>query len=77
MPRNRNSDGDLEMLQWTTAEGGRRLGLIIHQDDAQRECAYDRDSHVGRLDQTLDLAPVGVVVSMIEDQRTILAEAPK
>src|SRR5229473_7368949 len=37
-----NSDGDLEMLQWTTMAGGRRLGLIVHHTDAEREYAYDR-----------------------------------
>ena len=53
-----NSDGDLEMLQWTTIGApGRRFGLIVHHDDAEREYAYDRDSHVGRLDKALDAAP--------------------
>jgi hypothetical protein len=46
-----NSDGDLEMLQWTTAGSGRRFGLIVHHTDAVREYAYDRDSKVGRLDK--------------------------
>ena len=68
-----NSDGDLEMLQWTTAGDGRRLGLIVHHDDAEREYAYDRDSHIGRLDEALDLAgPAGwVVVSIKDDWRTV------
>ncbi len=52
-----NSDGDLEMLQWTTAGEGPRFGLIVHHDDAEREWAYDRDSAVGRLDQAWDMAP--------------------
>jgi phosphoserine phosphatase len=51
-----NSDGDLEMLQWTDAGGGRRLLVLIHHTDAEREWAYDRDSHIGRLDQALDEA---------------------
>jgi hypothetical protein len=51
-----NSDGDLQMLQWTTAGDGRRLGLLLHHTDAEREWAYDRESHVGRLDKALDLA---------------------
>jgi len=52
-----NSDGDLEMLQWTTLAGDRRrLGLIVHHTDAVREYAYDRDSHFGRLDTALDAA---------------------
>jgi phosphoserine phosphatase len=45
-----NSDGDLEMLQWTTMSGGVRLGVIVHHTDAEREYAYDRQSHFGRLD---------------------------
>lgn len=51
-----NSDGDLQMLQWTTAGQGRRLGLLIRHTDAQREWAYDRNSPVGRLDLALDAA---------------------
>jgi phosphoserine phosphatase len=64
-----NSDGDFQMLEWTTAGGGARLGLIVHHDDAEREYAYDRQSHVGRLDKGLDQAPQRgwVVVSMKND----------
>jgi len=51
-----NSDGDLQMLEWTTAGAGRRLGLILHHDDAEREYAYDRKSHFGKLDKALDAA---------------------
>jgi len=49
-----NSDGDLQMLQWTAAGGGLRLCVIVHHTDAKREWAYDRQSHVGRLDKALD-----------------------
>jgi hypothetical protein len=68
-----NSDGDLQMLQWTTAGDGRRFGLIVHHDDATREYAYDRDSSIGHLDQALAAAgPAGwVVVSMKDDWKTI------
>jgi hypothetical protein len=68
-----NSDGDLQMLQWTTAGAGRRLGLIVHHDDAEREYAYDRESSIGHLDQGLDLAgPAGwLVVSMKSDWKTV------
>jgi phosphoserine phosphatase len=52
-----NSDGDLEMLQWTTAGRGPRFGLIVHHTDAQREYAYDRLSQIGRLDKALAEAP--------------------
>ena len=54
-----NSDGDLEMLQWTTlGAGGARFGLIVHHTDAEREYAYDRQSHFGKLDVALDAAAV-------------------
>jgi phosphoserine phosphatase len=68
-----NSDGDLEMLQWTTSAPGRRFGLIVRHDDAEREYAYDRDSHVGRLDKALDLAPAEgwIVASMKADWKAM------
>jgi len=68
-----NSDGDLQMLQVTTAGEGRRLALIVHHDDAQREFAYDRGSHVGKLDKALDAAPANhwLVVSMQKDWKRI------
>jgi len=72
-----NSDGDLEMLQWTTVgSGGLRLGLVLHHDDAEREYAYDRESRVGTLDKALDLAGQSgwVVVSMKNDWKTVFAE---
>jgi phosphoglycolate phosphatase-like HAD superfamily hydrolase len=52
-----NSDGDWHMLRYTTEGPGRRLGMIVHHDDAAREYAYDRESHVGRLARALDEAP--------------------
>jgi hypothetical protein len=68
-----NSDGDFEMLQWTTAGPGPRFGLIVHHTDAVREYAYDRDSPVGRLDKALDQAPKSgwLVVDMKHDWKTI------
>ncbi len=51
-----NSDGDLQMLQWTAAGDGARFCLYVHHDDAAREWAYDRQSSVGRLDKGLDEA---------------------
>ncbi len=71
-----NSDGDLEMLQWTTIAGDRRrFGLIVHHTDAQREYAYDRDSHVGRLDKGLEAAAIyrWTVASMKDDWKRIFA----
>jgi len=68
-----NSDGDLQMLQWTTTGEGPRLGVIVHHTDAEREWAYDRKSHVGQLDQALDEAPDRgwVVVDMKADWEVI------
>ncbi|MHC4614755.1 MAG: HAD family hydrolase [Planctomycetota bacterium] len=68
-----NSDGDLQMLQWTAAGDGARLMLIVHHTDAEREWAYDRESHVGRLDKALDEARRRgwTVVDMKEDWNTI------
>jgi hypothetical protein len=72
-----NSDGDMQMLQWTTAGSGKRLGLYVHHDDAQREWAYDRQSSVGRLDAGLDAAQKEgwVVISMQNDWRQIYPAA--
>ncbi|MBI1346446.1 haloacid dehalogenase-like hydrolase [bacterium] len=68
-----NSDGDFEMLEWTTAGDGPRFGLIVHHTDAAREWAYDRKSAMGRLDKALDAAPMRgwVVVGMKEDWKVI------
>ncbi len=70
-----NSDGDLEMLQWTTMSGGARLGLIVHHTDAEREYAYDRDTSFGRLDKALDAAALNkwAVVDMKSDWKRIFA----
>jgi hypothetical protein len=51
-----NSDGDLQMLQWTADGKGTRLLLLVHHTDARREWAYDRQSPFGRLDKALDIA---------------------
>lgn len=68
-----NSDGDLQMLQWTAAGDGKRLMLYVHHTDAEREWAYDRDSHIGRLDKGLDEANEKgwVVVDMKNDWKVI------
>jgi phosphoserine phosphatase len=72
-----NSDGDLEMLQWTTMSAGVRLGLIVHHTDAEREYAYDRHSHVGKLDKALDAAAANkwTVVDMKRDWKRVFAFA--
>ena len=71
-----NSDGDLQMLQWTTAGDGPRLGVLIRHTDADREWAYDRDSHIGRLDRALDEAAARgwLVVDMKQDWNRIFPE---
>ena len=68
-----NSDGDFQMLEWTTAGKGPRLALIVHHDDAQREYAYDRGSHIGKLEKGLDEAPQRgwTIISMQNDWKSI------
>ena len=68
-----NSDGDQDMLLWTTGAPGPRLGGIIHHTDGAREVSYDRRSAIGKLDTALDLAPKHnwLVVDMKKDWRTI------
>ncbi|MCZ6863304.1 MAG: HAD family hydrolase [Alphaproteobacteria bacterium] len=70
-----NSDGDLQMLQWTTGGKGARFALIVHHTDAKREWAYDRKSSVGRLDKALDSARANgwTVVDMKRDWKLIFA----
>jgi hypothetical protein len=68
-----NSDGDLEMLEWVTSAPGARLGVIVRHDDAAREFAYDRESHVGRLARGLDQGPARgwTIVSMQNDWKRV------
>jgi hypothetical protein len=70
-----NSDGDLQMLQWTAAGPGLRFCLYVHHDDAQREWSYDRQSSIGRLDKGLDEANARgwVVVSVKDDWKHIFS----
>jgi phosphoglycolate phosphatase-like HAD superfamily hydrolase len=74
-----NSDGDFEMLEWTTTGVGPRLGLLLHHDDPEREFAYDRESPVGRLARGLDEAPARgwVVTSMKTDWKAIYPPVPQ
>lgn len=73
-----NSDGDLQMLQWTTLNTGPRFALIVHHTDAEREYAYDRTSEVGRLDKALDEATRRgwLVVDMKKDWKRVFAFEP-
>jgi phosphoserine phosphatase len=68
-----NSDGDLQMLQWTTAGHGLRFALYVHHTDAEREWAYDRKSSIGRLGKGLDEAQAKgwTVVDMKQDWKVI------
>jgi phosphoserine phosphatase len=68
-----NSDGDFEMLEWTTSGPGPRLGMIVHHTDPTREWAYDRDSPIGTLSRALDEAPKRgwVVVDMKQDWKIV------
>ena len=68
-----NSDGDFQMLEWTTSGPGSRFGLLVHHTDAEREFAYDRDSHIGKLARGLDEGPKRgwVITSMKDDWKEI------
>jgi hypothetical protein len=68
-----NSDGDLQMLQWTTAGAGARFALYVRHTDNEREWAYDRNSSIGRLDKGLDEAAAKgwTVVDMKQDWTVI------
>jgi phosphoglycolate phosphatase-like HAD superfamily hydrolase len=72
-----NSDGDFQMLQWTTAGAGKRLGMFVHHDDAAREYAYDRDSSIGTLANGLDQYQDRGwgLISMKNDWKVIFAPA--
>jgi phosphoserine phosphatase len=68
-----NSDSDMQMIEYTMAGEGRRLGLFVHHTDADREYAYDRKSHVGTLDKALDQADANgwIIVDMKKDWKQI------
>lgn len=70
-----NSDGDLQMLQWTCSGPGPHFCLYVHHTDADREWAYDRQSSIGRLDKGLDAAADSgwTVVDMKKDWNRVFA----
>jgi hypothetical protein len=70
-----NSDGDLQMLQWTCSGAGPRFCLYVHHTDGEREWAYDRASSIGKLDKGLDEAEAKAwtVVSMKTDWKRVFA----
>ncbi len=71
-----NSDGDLQMLQWTCDASGPRFCLYLHHTDGEREWAYDRASSVGRLDKGLDEASARnwTIVSMKQDWKEVFSQ---
>jgi hypothetical protein len=73
-----NSDGDLQMLQYTAAGKGARFMGLVHHTDAEREWAYDRSSHVGKLDKALDEATAKswTVVDMKRDWNAVFPPKP-
>jgi hypothetical protein len=71
-----NSDGDIEMLQYTDSGKGAHLEMLVLHDDARREYAYTCDTKVGRLCKGLALAKERgwLLISMKNDWKTIFAE---
>ena len=71
-----NSDGDFQMLEWTTAGEGPRLGVLVHHTDAEREWAYDRDSHIGKLVRGLDEGTERgwIIIDMKNDWQQVFAD---
>ena len=71
-----NSDSDMQMIEYTLAGEGHRLGLFVHHTDAEREYAYDRKSHVGTLDKALDNAAASgwIIVDMKTDWKKVFPE---
>jgi len=71
-----NSDSDMQMIEYTMAGEGRRMGLFVHHTDADREYAYDRKSHVGTLDKALDQADANgwFIVDMKQDWKAVFSE---
>ena len=71
-----NSDSDMQMIEYTMAGEGRRMGLFVHHADADREYAYDRKSHVGTLDKALDQADANdwIIVDMKKDWKKVFPE---
>ena len=61
------------MLQYTAGGSGARFMLIVRHTDAEREFAYDRKSHIGKLDKALDEgnAKGWTVVDMKRDWKRI------
>jgi phosphoserine phosphatase len=74
-----NSDGDLQMIEWTTAGEGARFGALVKHTDADREFLYDKDSSVGRLDEAEKraLKDGWLVVDMKRDWKQVFPPSKK
>jgi phosphoglycolate phosphatase-like HAD superfamily hydrolase len=73
-----NSDGDQQMLEWTAARDGASFMGIVHHTDAEREWAYDRTSHIGKLDKALDegISKGWTIVDMKADWKVVFPPEP-
>jgi phosphoglycolate phosphatase-like HAD superfamily hydrolase len=71
-----NADADMQMIQYTKAGDGRSLALFVHHTDSDREYAYDRDGHIGKLDKVLDMASDNdwIIVDMKKDWRSVFPD---
>jgi len=71
-----NSDSDMQMIEYTMAGEGRRMGLFVHHTDAEREYAYDRKSHIGTLDKALDEAKKNgwIIVDMKKEWKKVFPD---
>lgn len=69
-----NSDGDFEMMEYTEVNKQyKTLQLYVHHTDEKREWAYDRKSHIGKLDKGLDYAKAHdwTIVDMKKDWKAV------
>ena len=71
-----NADADMQMIEYTMAGEGRRLGLFVHHTDAEREYAYDREGHIGTLDKALDQAAANgwIIVDMKKEWKSVFPD---
>ena len=71
-----NADADMQMVQYTKARNGRSLALFVHHTDANREYAYDREGHIGKLDKVLDMAGGNdwIIVDMKKDWKSVFPD---
>lgn len=69
-----NSDGDLQMLQWTTSGTGASLGMIVRHTDGDREFAYDQAGMSSLKQSLIEADQQGwIVVDMQRDWQRVFA----